>query len=657
MENLFEKAFAFSIITAALVLQANAAETDAKPATVVLDQVTVTATKIPIKVEEVPANVSITTSDDIRAKASATDAYKAIKHMAGVESVGGGMSETMYIRGKTPSVLSNGRDMNFFSGMTNDPSVSMSSIERIEVLKGPQAAIHGAKAVSGVVNIIRKKGDVDNPFIETGIFAGTDKQFGTNLSLGGGNNFNSGNSLTYFLDLGTAKRDKYKTPKGTIPYTEKDQKNIFARVDYAFADSHEISLDFAQDKSDKTQGWYGTYYNQNDWSNIYNNKYDTKSGFLTYEGKYNEIFSLYSNIGLVKRTFDMIYGSNTKPEEFFAKKVHTVYKEKALQGEIRGTVNWLEDNKLKNMIGLQYKKTDIQSRYFKYGTLDLNRNSDKTEKNISPFAQIEYKPIPYALFVAGIRHDSYNTAGKKMKNTSPNIGISIFPFANTDYDYTTLWAGYSKAFNTPTAPQRYLPKFLGGNPDLNPEKSKGYEIGLKQRFGDWGNFEASYYNTDYTDQIRLILLPNNEWLFYNEGKSKVRGYEISGEFYPTDWLILNLAYTNEKTKNAEGKRLYGAPDKSLKYGATIMDLAGFDFSIQASNYLDIKFNDGKKHPSQNKTIVDIKLGYKYEINGFSLMPFIEVENLTDKLYYSLGGEPSINEGRNWRAGLNIKYNF
>ncbi|WP_170019241.1 TonB-dependent receptor [Campylobacter sp. RM16190] len=466
-----------------------------------------------------------------------------------------------------------------------------------------------------------------------------------------------GNSLTYFLDIASSKQDKYKTPKGTIPHTEKDQKNIFARVDYAFADSHEISFDFTQDKSDKTQGWYGSYYNQNDWSNIYNNIYDTKSGFLTYEGKFSEMFSLYSNLGIIKRTFDMTYGSNTKPEDFFAKQVNAIYKEKALQGEIRGTINWLEDEKLRNIIGLQYKKVDMNARNYEFEKPSPSMDFDKSEKNVSPFAQIEYKPIPYALFVAGIRHDSYDTAGKKMKATSPNFGISIFPFAGTGYDYTTLWVGYSKAFNTPSAPQRYLPKFLGGNPDLKPEKAKGYEIGLKQRLSDWGNLEVSYYNTDYKDQIRLILLPNNEWLYFNEGNSKVRGFEISSEFYPIDWLILNLAYSNSKTKNAEGKRLYGTPDRSLKYGATIVDLAGFDFSIQATNALDLKISDGSKHPSQNKTIVDAKLSYRYELGGFTLTPFVEVENLADKLYYSLGGESSINEGRVWRAGLNLKYDF
>lgn len=206
----FEKVFIFSLVACAVlstsILMANSSESlqssaknsdllaSSQPKSISLDTITVTATKTPIKVEEVPANVAITTSDDIKARAAATDAYKAISHMAGVEPVSGGMSEALIIRGKTPSVLSNGRDMNFFSGITNAPAISMSSIDRIEVLKGPQAAIHGAKAVSGVVNVIRKKGDVNHPFIETGVFGGSGKELGVNLSFGGGVYLNQDNA-------------------------------------------------------------------------------------------------------------------------------------------------------------------------------------------------------------------------------------------------------------------------------------------------------------------------------------------------------------------------------------------------------------------------------------------------------------------------------
>lgn len=97
-----------------------------------------------------------------------------------------------------------------------------------------------------------------------------------------------GELLSYFLDLNTSKKDEFKTPKGTIPYTDKDQQNIFARVDYALTPAHEISLDFTKDKSDKSSGGDGAYYNQNEWSNIYRNDSDAQSTFLTYEGKISD---------------------------------------------------------------------------------------------------------------------------------------------------------------------------------------------------------------------------------------------------------------------------------------------------------------------------------------------------------------------------------
>lgn len=403
-------------------------------------------------------------------------------------------------------------------------------------------------------------------------------------------------------------------------------------------------------------GGIGTFYLVTPYNSIEKHLIDTKSTFITYEGKFNDKLTLQSNIGFVKRNFDLVAGfPNTKVENFLNKQTNTIYDEKILQGEIKAIANFFGDEKLRGIAGLQYKKADMKSTNYAFKTPNPTSDFDKTEKNISPFAQLEAKVTPYALFVLGIRHDSYDTAGKKMKATSPNFGVSIFPFAQTEYNNTTLWFGYSKAFNTPSALKRYLPKFWGGNPELNPEKAKGYELGLKQRISDWGNLEFSYYNTKYKDQIRLISL-DSSWLFYNEGRSKVNGYEISSEFYPTDWLILNLAYSNSKTKDAKGQRLYGSVDKSIKYGATIIDLAGFDFSIQANKYIDLKFNTGVIHPSQNKTIIDAKLSYQYKIKDFTLKPFIEVENLTNSLYYNLISA-SINEGRNLRLGLNLRYDF
>lgn len=151
-----------------------------------LDEVVVTATKTSVKSSEVPASVDIVYFEDIDLLPNTTNAFKAISNLAGVEVSSGGMADKVTIRGNEPSLLINGRDMNFFSSGSYSPKVGMNSIESIEVIKGPQAAIHGSKAVSGVVNIIRKKGDINNPYIELEQSLSSGDEYITNLSWGGG---------------------------------------------------------------------------------------------------------------------------------------------------------------------------------------------------------------------------------------------------------------------------------------------------------------------------------------------------------------------------------------------------------------------------------------------------------------------------------------
>src|SRR3546814_17050516 len=64
---------------------------------------------------------------------------------------------------------------------------------------------------------------------------------------------------------------------------------------------------------------------------------------------------------------------------------------------------------------------------------------------------------------------------------------------DTLFPYTTLFRslyGYSDG--------RYI-----GNPDLKPEKSKGWEAGIEQSFGtdDWATIGATYFDAKLTDEI------------------------------------------------------------------------------------------------------------------------------------------------------------
>lgn len=193
MKGNVKQTLAFSFVLASLLAQSLEAseETKSKADSVLrLDNVVVTATKTPLKVEEVPASVAVIEAEDLENKANSKNLYEALMDVTGVSTMtSGAMSwNEVRIRGYAPSMLLNGRDVRHFaSDYTFDSNhIDMSAVERIEVLKGPQSTMHGAHAVSGTVNVIMKKGDKNRPFIDLYTAYGSGKALQSGITAGGG---------------------------------------------------------------------------------------------------------------------------------------------------------------------------------------------------------------------------------------------------------------------------------------------------------------------------------------------------------------------------------------------------------------------------------------------------------------------------------------
>ncbi|AMD93523.1 TonB-dependent receptor plug domain-containing protein [Desulfomicrobium orale] len=655
-------------------LQSFAAEVQGNPAdktqgkTVKLDDVVVTATKTEMKTSEAPASIDVLTSEDLAIKANADNIFDALKTIPGTTtlSTGGGMGwGDIKIRGFMPSILINGRDSRHFA--TNyglDPGlVGMEGIERIEVLKGPQSTMHGGRAISGAVNIIMKKGDKDNPFLNIKSGFGSGKSLLGSMTTGGG----VGN-VSYIISLYGDKKDEFKTPKGKIPYGESDRKNFYTRLDYDFNDSHSLTLDYTYNEARHIGGGKGQWYKK---LKAYDHKiWDGEALYqsvnLSYNGDFEDLFSLYLTSGIGENNYDYVYGYNgwgmTDLNDYLSRQNYTEMENKFFQNEIRGTLNLLPDEKLRIVAGVQHKTTKldwlaIKNHKFSY------RNKE-TETVYAPYGQVEYRPVDQILAIAGVRYDRYTYDESSSKSsTSPRFSLSYFPFANTNYDYTTLWASYTEAFNPPSAVQMLGNAFIDPNPDIKPEKAKGWEVGLKQRLSRWGNFEFSYFDTDYTDMLAVQSKYGMHRRFYNINKANVEGMEAKLEVFPTDWLSFYSSYSTQKREDkGKGKRLFGQPDEVLSYGVSIHDLKGFSADLSALRLGKYKNSSGYRylgayHPSNGKTILNFKALYKYSLtDNVVVEPYVTINNLTDEEYYE-GATPGLAEGRNYQTGVALRVEF
>lgn len=146
-----------------IILPAQQADSQEEQPVYKLDEVTVTATRTETDTLDVPQQVTVITAAQI-AKSGATDLAGLLANCTGtvVRSYGEeGSLKSVSLRGSTQEqvlVLIDGvRQNDARSGGTAIQQIALGNVERIEIIHGSMSMIYGSDAVGGVVNIITKK--------------------------------------------------------------------------------------------------------------------------------------------------------------------------------------------------------------------------------------------------------------------------------------------------------------------------------------------------------------------------------------------------------------------------------------------------------------------------------------------------------------------
>jgi outer membrane receptor protein involved in Fe transport len=135
---------------------------------------------------------------------------------------------------------------------------------------------------------------------------------------------------------------------------------------------------------------------------------------------------------------------------------------------------------------------------------------------------------------------------------SPRLGLS-FPVT----DNTVFHAQYGKFIQLPQLEYLYTGRanleywvnsagFSGsfGNPNLTPEKTTAYEIGVKQQVGDKLSFDLTAYYKETEDLIgikKYPQLPNQIQVYANQDYGTIRGLDFSLDLRRTSRLSLTIA--------------------------------------------------------------------------------------------------------------------
>ena len=509
-----------------------------------LDEVVVTATRYPMLLKDVAVAVMIIEREEIE-NSAVIDINELLSSTAGIDIKDYGTAgiTSISIRG-IPSngtlVLVNGQPLNAITNGIADISViDISTIERIEIVKGPVSSIYGANTLGGVVNIITTR-EATKPDLEMGITPATttiDKPFqatnthirlalpvkSTTLHLAGvykhdgGIRSNSGLKKYHIAGAVSHKAGPFVL-RPSLFYDNKEYgiPGPLPRVDSMhpipqFGDSISTSL-FDRQKDHTLMGKIGLGLHLSDninyYANIFANQLRTEFG------------TVYS---------DMIGDTVTENYDY------RVY-ELGLN-----TMITLNTNKFDWTLGFDAHYDTLQAKITSTPVNDTIWRA--SQYNLGAWAELRLHLNDKLLLNSSIRYDNNSQFGGFL---SPGVGVvSIL----TPHVWLKLSAG--KTFRAPTFNDLYWPQY--GNPELQPEHGWAYELRVES--SPWPAFfgALSLFVRNIDDRIAWMPSAENVWQPQNLNCLNIRGLDIEIKQRISHFVDYRIqaTYLSTRQKNEE----------------------------------------------------------------------------------------------------------
>lgn len=621
---------------------------------VVLEEISVTATKTERKISDVPASVEIITEKDIK-KTPANTVVELLRYTSGLD-VGNGESiitneNRVKMRGFGGS--SNGRVLVLVDGVALNDAMSQSvqwnkiaieDIEKIEIVKGANSALYGSNAMGGVINIITKKPKEQKTNVSL--------TYGSmNTKIGSVGTTGKIDKLGYYLSAARAVSDGYvkELPaniKDTTLKTGIKRDNLLAKVTYQIDDDSDVYFTVVHFENKQTDEK-----DILDYDGYHQKETSIKSGYKT------KIFNdAEFSVNLYKVDEDKSYDLASTT----AVTSTTVTNLKRFGGNIQVTIP-IQDT--------HFITTGIETRYD-----ELDNNSDYTTgKAIQNLGSQDY----YAIFLQdeiflgektiiniGGRYDSYdnhkgnqyqsdrtpdttNYESKTFSAFSPKIG-ALYNISNN----LSFRASIGKAFRAPSLYELYstlyASKIYYSNPDLKPEKVLSYEAGFDYKFYNKAKWSVTGYQSDAEDFIYSTTRADGNKDKTNVGEVEIKGIETELFMPINDNLdfMANYTYNISKIKKfaadstLEGKYLTLIPKHKANAAITYANPNIVNITAGV-RYVGDRYNDDANTESkayQSYTLYDLKLSRKITDNSKLTLT---VDDLFDKGY----AESLVSSGR------------
>ncbi len=494
---------------------------------------------------QIGSSVSVITRDEMDNR-GAQSVLEVLRGVPGVEvnQTGrrGGVTG-VFIRGGNSNynlVMLDGVPVNQFGGDFDFAPLVTDGVDRVEVTRGPQSALYGSNAVTGVINIVSQSGEGPPHFTlleEAGSF--TTWRIATGAS---------GRTR----GLGWAVNVSRLYSGGVVPNDQYRNQTALLSLGYSQSPRRQLGFHFFGNANDAgAPGPFGS-----DPLHLFtgiDRISRDKQNLFGYQGSYAEQFSsrfrqvVTASVATNDYSFRSPYGDS-------------------FSNNLRGIVNTRSELTVtsKDLLvgGFEYNREQIKNTFIadpSDAPFLLPRTS------LAYFVENRWNPGSRWFVTTGLRVDDLRTRklppdsfglrpllpASSIVKVNPRLSAAYLarePSAAGWFAATRLHGSFGTGIR---APDGFELAFNNNNPHLKPEKSISFDSGVEQRFFDnRAVMDVTYFFNRFKDQIVVLggsLTNLSSFMSDNLANSRAQGVEISFRVRPTRSLELAGKYTRLNT--------------------------------------------------------------------------------------------------------------
>ena len=604
----------------------------------------VTADRFPTDPEKVTSSYTVVMQEEMQRRQLRT-AGEVLKTVPGVsvqQSGGPGTQTNIFVRGSNSNhvlVLIDGINVNDPSSANGAPDFAhflTENLDRIEIVRGPMSTMYGSQAIGGVINMVTKagKGPMNGAaFTELGTrmqsnsgayVRGSEGKFNYNLTFAG-----------TFSPNDTPVPARF-TPNGGFVDTDPYRNiTLAARLGYAFDENTQfnfygryidtkLNYDQVGQEDPNANGYTSQFYTRGELEGSY------------FDGRWKPVIGI--NYSTISR-HDLDYAS---PQNLFPFATDTSFSGRRLQVDVKNLVKITDEVEV--IAGLDYDRQWAYSNTV--GPFTPLTESWGTMAQTGLYGQLRLNPFTGFNINAGGRvdmNDTFGTVG------TWRVGASYL-WAPTD---TKIKASYGTAFKAPSLFELYGPgPFCGGNRNIQPEYSRGYEIGVEQGLFDRKvKAGITYFFNNYSN---LIQCPPPFTSLQNVNNAQSEGFEAFVQISPVKWLDFYADYTQTLARNVDANLpLVRRPQDVFNIRAEVRPWENTLFGVgvlQVNNRYDFNATTGALMSPSPYTLLRVTAQYDV-IPAVQL--FARAENVLNQVYE----EPEGFQAPYFQAFFGVKARF